>query len=218
MRGRVDLFPPLAHFWRFLDVSARGENIAIFRPPTKSQKNEHKSKKTFRRATLGSFLKLWGMPFCTFSCITLEPWKPWISSPAHTLAWFRPFRKYKCRIFLNAFWIVFRTRSSDHFWKVQSAPLEALGPILAPFQFFLGRKMVPKSIRFSFGGSKSRRGEAGHETTLFSQNHSNPCAVGTSCLLKGHFFDGFVKFSVFVAFRCALFYITFLSLFFKKHR
>ena len=28
------------------------------------------------------------------------------------------------------------------------------------------------------------------ETTCFSQNHSNPCAVGTSWLLKGHFFDG----------------------------
>ena len=77
-----------------------------------------------------------------------------------------------------------------------------------------GAKIDPILVRRL---KKPSRG-AGSETTLFSQNHSNPCAVGTSCLLKGHFFDGFVKFSVFVAFRCALFYITFLSLFFKKHR
>ena len=36
---------------------------------------------------------------------------------------------------------------------------------------------------------KSWRG-TGSETTLSSRNHNNPCAVGTSWLLKGHFFDG----------------------------
>jgi hypothetical protein len=51
--------------------------------------------------------------------------------------------------------------------KVQSAPVEALAQILAPFQFFLGREMMPKSIRFSFGGSKSRGGELGPKRLAF---------------------------------------------------
>ena len=50
---------------------------------------------------------------------------------------------------------------------MQSAPLEALGPILAPFQFFRGREMMPKSIRFSFGGSKSRGGQPGPKRPAF---------------------------------------------------
>ena len=89
--------------------------------------------------------------------------KTLIFVPAHTLACFRPFRKYKSRIFLNAFLDVFQTRPSDHILKVQSVPLEALGLILAPSQVFCGREMVPKSIRFSFGASKTRDGEPGRK-------------------------------------------------------
>ena len=37
--------------------------------------------------------------------------------------------------------------------------------------------------------------------TLFSRNHSNPCAVGTSWLLQGHFFDVHVHWLIF-CFRC----------------
>ena len=51
--------------------------------------------------------------------------------------------------------------SSDHFFKVQSVPLGVPGPIWTSFQLFRGREMVPKSIRFSSGGSKTRPAEPG---------------------------------------------------------
>ena len=53
--------------------------------------------------------------------------------------------------------------------------------------------------------------------TQFSRNHSNPCAVGTSWLLTGHFFD--VHWLI-VCFRCVslcfVLYNIFIT-FFKKH-
>ena len=52
--------------------------------------------------------------------------------------------------------------------------------------------------------------------TLFSRNHSNPCAVGTSWLLKGHFFDGDWLICCFGCVSlCSVLYNIFITLFHK---
>ena len=74
-----------------------------------------------------------------------------------------------------------------------------------PLQNPMGAKMAPKSIKWRQKIEKSKMSGTKHGfvpvffQTLFSQNPSNPCAVGTSWLLKGHFFN--VHWLI-VCFRC----------------
>jgi hypothetical protein len=62
---------------------------------------------------------------------------------------------------------------------------------------------APKGATKSISGSSLLR-------SLFSRNHSNYCAVGTSWLLKVICSMEIGVFVVLVAFRCALFYTTFV--------
>ena len=65
-----------------------------------------------------------------------------------------------------------------------------LGP---PFKIRWDPKWQPKLTKWRQNVENVRCGYAYFAVffqTLFSRNHSNPCAVGTSWLLKGHLFDG----------------------------
>ena len=84
--------------------------------------------------------------------------------------------------------------------------------ILQPASKSDGRQNAPKSTKWRQNAKKAlwlMLIFGVFFQTLFSRKHSSPCAVGTSWLLKGHFFHGDCLTFCFVAFLCASFYITF---------
>ena len=95
-----------------------------------------------------------------------------------------------------------------HFFEMFFQKLSIFGP---PSKFDGVPKLAPKSTkcRQKFENVRCRDGLFRvFVQTLLSRNHSNPCAAGTSWLLKGTFSMEIGKLYVFVVFICVLFCMT----------
>ena len=82
-----------------------------------------------------------------------------------------------------------------------------------PFKIQWDRRWQPKSTKWRHNAWNSKCWYAHNAVffqTLFSRNHTNPCAVGTSWLFKGHFF--YVDWLMF-CFRCFLLCFVLNSIF-----
>ena len=89
-----------------------------------------------------------------------------------------------------------------------------------PLQNPMGAKMATKFHMFNIKSCYFQDAKTSFFQTLFSQNRSNYCAVGTSWLSKGHFFNGdWLIFCLCCVSLCSVLYNLFISFcFFKKDR
>ena len=81
-----------------------------------------------------------------------------------------------------------------------------------PLRNPMGSKMVPKSSKWCHKSQISSPMQHLFVKAWFSRNHSNPCAVGTSCFKKHHFFDDDWLLFRFVCFSlCYVLYVIFIT-------
>ena len=91
------------------------------------------------------------------------------------------------------------------------------GRFVDPLQNPMGSKMALKSTKRLQNAEKRPMPDAPSFQTLFSRNHRNPWAVGTSWLLKGRFFVGdWLIFCFCYVSLCSVLYNNFIT-FFKKN-